>query len=82
MVGSKSKLPLSFRHQHLVVQRGQSTGGESLKKVGELVDAASAASETICQRCGEPAKLLNLDGYYATLCSAHQAGYLTRWDDK
>jgi hypothetical protein len=37
----------------------------------ELIHAAMAASERTCQRCGQPGRLRNLDGYMATLCEDH-----------
>ena len=40
-------------------------------RVRELVTAACAASESLCETCGAPAQLRNLGGWLTTLCDQH-----------
>lgn len=42
-------------------------------RVRELVTAACAASESLCETCGAPAQLRNLGGWLTTLCDRHLA---------
>ena len=47
----------------------------------DLIDAATRASRATCEKCGAPAKLRNLSGYYQTLCDAHADGEGPTQDD-
>lgn len=42
-------------------------------RVRELVTAACAASESVCETCGAPAQLRDLGGWLTTLCDRHLA---------
>lgn len=48
-------------------------GGD--QRTSELVDHAEQRSQGMCEQCGEPARLMVQDHFYATLCPRHAAGY-------
>ncbi|MDI4635941.1 hypothetical protein J7U46_23005 [Pelomonas sp. V22] len=60
--------------QHLVGRGSKATDDDLVvKRVRELVNAACATSETVCEECGAAAELRNTGGWYTTLCHQHLA---------
>lgn len=43
--------------------------------VDEAIQSLCQESLDICETCGEPGTLRNMDGLYATRCDAHSGGY-------
>lgn len=42
-------------------------------RIVPFIREAEKASETICDRCGKPGQLRDIDGWFSTLCDEHQA---------
>ncbi len=55
-------------HQHFV---SQPASEDKVERVRELVRAACAASETICEKCGRVGKTLVHNHWYLTRCEEH-----------
>lgn len=66
--------------QHFVGSRSKVADDDDqvAKRVRELVNAACAASETVCEECGAAAELRNTGGWYTTLCARHFAERLAK----
>jgi hypothetical protein len=47
---------------------------EAEEKVDEAIDLAQAASSCICEQCGQPGRLFNRGGWFATACGEHGKG--------
>lgn len=58
--------------------KGKDITTETFNQLRGVVDFAESLSYTICQDCGEPGELRNLDGYYVTLCETHRDAALKR----
>ena len=44
------------------------------EKVDEAIDLAQAASGCTCEQCGQPGRLFNRGGWFATACDEHGKG--------
>lgn len=47
--------------------------GDNADKFSALIHDAEAASGTRCEECGADARLVDLNGWMSTLCTAHEA---------
>jgi len=64
----------SAPHDHL----GEDISRQTNERLRGVVDFAESLSYTICQDCGEPGVIRNINGYYATLCDKHHEAELNR----
>jgi hypothetical protein len=47
---------------------------EAEEKVDEAIDLAQACSACTCEQCGQPGRLFNRGGWFATACDEHGKG--------
>ncbi len=56
---------------HFATRAEPGDDADLIQRVRELVDKATDASGSTCQKCGAAGSIRNLSGYLVTLCDAH-----------